>query len=153
MQDIGRNTWFYLSVENKSFSPERRTLRSGNFCHLKTCLWMSSHNEQPSEASETHSVEQTDEAGMEIVPGLIDARIKANLEPRQAQISTLTKKMIKLIQDNSAGINLTAGPRDQWFPSQSLLTEGPGSSKTLPLTCKVSVVYSPDSESVFGKYK
>ena len=39
--------------------------------------------------------------------------------------------MNKLIQDNWARLNPTAGPRDRRFPSESLLTDEPGISRTL----------------------
>ena len=71
---------------------------------------MSAHEEQPNEASETYTAEWIDENCIELIPDLIAERIKANLEPFNAQISTLKQMMNKRIQDNSARTNPTEGP-------------------------------------------
>ena len=87
------------------------TFRSGNSYNLKTCPRKSAHEEQLSEASEAHTTEKDDKANTEFSPGSIEERIKAKLEPLHAQISLLTQMINKLIQDNLARKNPTAGPR------------------------------------------
>ena len=57
---------------------------------------MSAH-EQPHETLETHTTERIDQASTDFSPVLIEASIKANLEPFHAQTSTLTQMMNKLI--------------------------------------------------------
>ena len=53
--------------------------------------------------------------------------------------------MNKLVKDNSARTNPTAGPRDRRFSSESPLTDEPGTSKTLPIALLVTAGYSPDT--------
>ena len=131
-----------------SFSLERKTFRSGKSHNLKACPRMSTQEEQPNEASETHTAEQSDESSTEMSPDWMEERIEANLEPVNAHISTLPQMMKTLIQHNSARTNPTAGPRARRFQSESLLTDGPWISRTLPLTSIRTAGYSPDS-SIF----
>ena len=63
---------------------------------------MSAHEEQPTEASETHAAQRIDEAKTEFVSDLIEKWMKTNLKPIHGQFSTLTFMMNKLIQDISA---------------------------------------------------
>ena len=56
----------------------------------------------------------------------------------------MKQMMNKLFQDYSAGTNPTAGPRGCRFQSDSPLTDGSRTSRTLPLTSLVTVGYSPD---------
>ena len=90
---------------------------------------MSAHGKQPNEASKTHTLERVDEASTKLSPNLIEDRIKSNMEPLHAQISTMTQMMNKLIQDNSARTNSTAGSRDHRFPYESPLTGDPEFAK------------------------
>ena len=64
-----------------SFSLERRTHRNGKSYSLKTCLRMSAHDEQATEASEVHSSERADKGNLDFSPNLIEERIKASLKP------------------------------------------------------------------------
>ena len=45
---------------------------------------MSAHEEQPTEASDVHSAERTDDVKSEFSANLIEERIKAYLEPLHA---------------------------------------------------------------------
>ena len=96
------------------------------------------------EVFEPRKSDQIDVVRTKLSPNSIEERIKANLEPLHAQIGTLTQIMNKLIQDISARLNPTADSRDRKFPSGSPLTDGPGTSKTLPFESLVNAVYSPD---------
>ena len=111
----------------------RRTLRSGDYYNLKTRLKKFSHEEHQAEASEVHTAKRSDGSNTEFSPNLTEERIKANLEPLHAQIFALTQMMNKLIQDNSARAKPTAGLRSRRFPSESPLTDGPRTSRSLPL--------------------
>ena len=124
-----------------SFFFEHRTLRSGNSHNLKTCRRMYAHKEQ---STEVQSAKRNDEAGTECFPSSIGEKIKANLEPLNAQNSTLTQVMNKLIQDNSANLNPTAGPRDLQSPSESPFTGGPAISRFPPLESLMIAGYSPN---------
>ena len=84
---------------------------------------MSVYEEQPKKESEMHTADRIDKNGAEFSPDLIKERIKVNLEPLDAQISTLTQMMNKPTQDNSARTNPTAGTRARRFQSESLLAE------------------------------
>ena len=63
---------------------------------------MSAHEDQPNEATKTHTTERIEETSRKLSPNLIEDRTEAKLEPIHDQISTLTQPMNKLIQDNSA---------------------------------------------------
>ena len=80
-------------MKHKSFSLERRTIRSGNSFDLKMFPSISAHDEQPNEASETHTVEGNDETITKSSPALLVHKVKASLEPLHAQFSTLTHVM------------------------------------------------------------
>ena len=124
-----------------SFSFERRTLRSGSSYNLKTCPRTSAHDEETNAASELHTAERIDEASTDLSPNPIEYRVKAILEPLHAQMSTLTQMMNKLIQDNSVRANPLAGSRDHLLRSESLLTDEPGTSRTLSLASLATVGY------------
>ena len=101
-----------------SFYLEHRTFRSGNLFNLKACARMSALKEQPMEVSETHTTKQCDEGNTEFSPNSIEEKRKANLETLHAQITLLMQSMNKLIQENSARINSTAGFRNHRFQSE-----------------------------------
>ena len=63
---------------------------------------MSLNPENILDASEGFNREKTSETVTEVFPDLIHEKIRANLEPLNAQISTLTQLLDQLIQDNSA---------------------------------------------------
>ena len=102
------------------------------------------------ETSDTDTTEQGAEASTEFSPNLIEERMKSDVEPLHAQITTLTQMMSKLIQDNWARVNPLAGSRDHRFKSAYPLTDGPGTSRTLPLASLVTVGYSPDNLCVLA---
>ena len=131
MQNIGRNAQFGFFADCMSFSLEGRTLRGGKSYSLKTCLRMSAHEGQATEASEVHTAERADEGNAKFSPNLIGEMIKNIPEPLHAQITMQTQTMNELIQYNLARTNSTAGPRDCQFTSQPPLTGVPG----LPEPC------------------
>ena len=106
---------------------------------------MSNHEEQTTAASEPNAVETFCETGTEFPFDLFEERIKANLEPLNAQISALTLMMGKFIQDNSARAYPTASILDHRFPSESPVTDEPGTSRTLPLESLGTAGYSANS--------
>ena len=61
---------------------------------------MSAHEEKSTTASKSNAAKRNNEISTGFSPDLIEERIKANLEPLHAQISTLTQMMDKLVQDN-----------------------------------------------------
>ena len=114
-----------------NFSFKYRTLRSSDTFNSQTRPEMSAHEEQSTVASEPNEAEQNDGTSSGCSADLIEERIKANLEPLHAQISSLVQMMDRLIQGNSARGYLTASTREARFPSESPVTEGPGISRTL----------------------
>ena len=116
-----------------SFSLEHKTLRSGKTYDLKSRLEMSTHKNQSTAASKTNAVERVNEAGVEFSLDLIEERIKANLEPFNAQISALRQMMDKLIQDNSATAYPTPSASDRRFPSPDLQSQ---TIPELPKLCR-----------------
>ena len=109
---------------------------------MKTCPRMSVHEEQPKKESEIHTADRIDKNCGEFSPDLIEERIKFNLEPLDAQISTLTQMMNQPTQDNSGRTNPTGGTRVRRFHSESPLTDGPGTSRTLSSTSIGAPTYS-----------
>ena len=63
---------------------------------------MSLNPENIIDASEGLNTEKTSKTVTEVFAALIDEKIRANLEPLNAQILTLTQLLNHLIQDNSA---------------------------------------------------
>ena len=118
-----------------SFCLDCRGLRKSNSYNLKARPIVSAHGKQLHEESETHTADQTEEFGRKINPNLTEGLIKANLETVHAQISTLTQM---LAQDNSAGKNPTAGPRDGQIADGTVRT-----SRALPITSIENAGYSP----------
>ena len=110
---------------------------------------MSAHEKQSNAASESHKSVGIDKSSTGFAPNVIEERIKANLEPLHAQVSTLTQMMNQLIQGNSAKMNSTTGPRHCRFPSESLLIDDPGTFRTLSLTSLATAGYSPDRFTTF----
>ena len=124
---------------------EHRTLRGDNCYTLKPRTGMSAHKELQNETTEMHSVERLDEAITEFSPDMIEEKIKANLEPLQAQVITLTQMINKRIQDSSTSTNPEAGSLDRLLPYGCPITDRPGTSSTLPLTWLVTAGLSLDS--------
>ena len=104
---------------------------------------MFTHEEQSIKVSDAHTAEKSD-----FSPNLIEERLKANLEHLHAQISKMTQMMKKLIHENLARLNLTAGFRVCRFQSESPLVDGPRTSRSLPLASLVTAGYTPDIELV-----
>ena len=113
-----------------SFSHKYRTLKSGNFYDLDARPELSAHEEQTTTTFEMNESERNIETTTGFSPEMIEEKIKANLEPLHAQISTLTQMMGKLIQGISAREFPTTSTREPRFSSESPLTEGSGSSRT-----------------------
>ena len=89
------------------FSPDYRTLRGGKIYSQILQPKMSVNTENTVDASETWEDWRSYRPASE----LIEERIRANLEPLNVQISTLTQLLDQLIKDNSAKTTPTAGPR------------------------------------------
>ena len=94
---------------------------------------MSGHKGQSTAASDLNEAEQDDEFSTAFSPELIKGKVKANLEPLQAQIFALTQTMDKLTQAISVREYPMASTREPRFPSKCSFTAGPGISRTLPL--------------------
>ena len=112
--------------------------------HFENLFKMSPLEEHLNETSETHIVEQIDGTNTEVTPHVMDERIKANLEPLHAQITTLTQMMNKLREENLARTKLTAGCHDLRLQSEFPHTGEPGTSRTLPLLSTRTAGYSTD---------
>ena len=69
-------------------------------------------------AFEAHTTKEGDKTSTDFSRNLIKERTKANSEPLNAQISTLTQLMKPLIEDDSARIIPTAGSCDHRFQSE-----------------------------------
>ena len=65
------------------------------------------------DAPVAHDSERADELITRVSPDVIVENIKANLEPLNEQISTLTQLLIQLIHENLARNSPTKGPRTQ----------------------------------------
>ena len=72
---------------------------------------MSVNTESTIDASKAGNAERTNETIAGVSPELIEDKIRANLEAVNAQIQTMTQLLDQLIQDNSAKITPTVGPR------------------------------------------
>ena len=94
-----------------SFSFKLKTLTSGNSYDSRTQTEMSTHGEEATGEVETGIIEGNEENNIRFSPDLADERIKASLEPSNAQTSALTEMMDRLIQSNSAEEPPTASCR------------------------------------------
>ena len=77
---------------------------------------------------------RVDEPITDVSLGLIQERIKANLETLKVQISTLIQLLTQLIQDNSARNSPTAGPRTHRTQPEPSPGSGVKTSRALPRT-------------------
>ena len=128
-----------------SFSYKFKTLRSGNLYDSRTQPEMSAHGDENTGEAETGIIEGSEGNGMIFFPKLIDERIKASLEPLHAQITALTEKMDRLIQNNSAKKTTTASSRGIPHRYESPYSEVSGSSRLPTVAPLTTAGYSPDS--------
>ena len=103
---------------------------------------MLSHGDENTWEAETGVIESSEENSISFSPELVEERIKASLEPLNAQISALTEMMDLLIQGNSTKESTTASSRGFGHQYESPYSEGPGSSK-LPTVAPLTT--SPDA--------
>ena len=122
------------------FFVERRTLRSGYTNNLRIHSKILAHEEQSTATSELIAVKRFGKIGTELSLDVFEEKIEDKLEPFLAQISSLTRLMDKLIQDNSAKTYPRLSTRECRFSSDSQLTDERGASKTLPLAPSVTTV-------------
>ena len=87
----------------------------------------------------------SEEKSIRFSPELVDERIKASLEPLNAQIFALTEMMDRLIQNNLAKEFTTASSRGFGHQYESPYIQGPGSSN-FPIVAPLTTAgYSPDT--------
>ena len=91
--------------------------------------------------------EGSEESNIGLFPGLVDERIKARLEPLNAQISALTEMKDRFIQGNLTTESTTASTRELEPQHESSYSEGPGSSKFPTVAPLITLGYSPDNRS------
>ena len=84
-----------------SFSHKFKTLRSGSSYDLRIQHKMSTHGVENTGEAEMGTMEDSEENSIRFSTELVDERIKASLEPLQAQTSALIEMMNRLIQSNS----------------------------------------------------
>ena len=128
-----------------SFFPDSTFLKNGKTYSQKLHLETSVNAENTTDAPEACDTDSADEPITAVSPDLIDEKIKANLEPLSAQISTLTQLLKQLIQDNSARNSPIAGPRTHWTQPGHSPDSEVGTSRTLPGTEIGSTGFLPDS--------
>ena len=95
---------------------------------------MSVNTENTADTPEVRDAEKADKPITENSPDQIEEGIRANLEPVNAQISTLTQLLTQLIQNKSARNSSTVGPRTHRTQPGHSLDSDMGISRTLPGT-------------------
>ena len=96
------------------------------------------------DASVSHDANKTGRTITGVSSDLIEDNIRANLEPTNTQISTLTQLLNHTIQDNPAKTTLTAGSYTHRPPNEPSLSREAETSKTLPETAIGVTGLSPD---------
>ena len=94
---------------------------------------------------EVDATEGSEENGLRFSPDLVDERIKANLEPLHAEISSLTEKMDRLIQSNSVRETAMASTRETRYHYESRFSGSPGASTFLTVAPLTTSGYSLDT--------
>ena len=114
-----------------SFWRSCRALGCGKIFNQNIYQKFSLKIENNGDAPEVHDAERIDEATTRISPEPIKERIRAYLEPLNAQLSRLTQSKNQLIQDNSAKTTPTASPRTHYPQTDPyVLSRQPEYSKT-----------------------
>ena len=90
------------------FSFKLKTLGSGNSYGSRTQPEISAHKDDTTGKIETGIIEGSEGNSIGFSPKLVDERIKASLETLNAEITALTEKMDRLIQNISAKGTTTA---------------------------------------------
>ena len=114
------------------FFPKHRTLRNGKTYSQKLYLKMFLNAGNIADAPTARDSKNVGEPINGVWPDVIEERIKANLEPLNEQISTLTQLLNQLIQENSACNSPTGGPRTHRTQSEHSPSGEVGTSRTLP---------------------
>ena len=83
-----------------NFSYKFKTLESGNSYDSRTHPEISAYEDETTGEVETGAIEGSEENSMVLSPELVDERIKASVEPLNAQITALTEMMDRLILDS-----------------------------------------------------
>ena len=121
-----------------------KTMKCGSFYNSHPRPEMLVHVEETAVEAEIDANEQNNGVSTGFCPDMIEEKIKANLEPLHAQISTLTEMMGRLIQGNWGREFTTASTRQPRLQSESPFTEITGSSR-FPLEAPLTTAgYSPD---------
>ena len=128
-----------------SFSYKFRPLRSGNSCNFRTQPKISKQGNENTGEAETGIIEGSKENSIRFSPELVDEKIKASLEPLNAQISVLTEIMDPLIHSNLTEQYTTASSRGFRHQYESLFSERPGSCKFPTVAPLTMARYSPDN--------
>ena len=151
--NIDKSLKFNLFTNCMTFPPDYRTLGIGKTYSQSLHLKMSVNAEDTADASEARDSKKAGEPNIGVSPELIEEKIKENLEPQSAQISTLTQLLNHLIQDNSAHNYPTPGPLTQ--PTQPEISPGSevGASRALPRTSIGSTTSLPDSRDFAACYR
>ena len=127
-----------------SFSYKFKTLRSGNLSDSRTQPEMLAYEGETTGEVETEIIESNEENSIRFSPELVDEKIKASLEPLDAQITALTEMMDRLIQSNLAKETLTASSRGTRRQYDLPFSEVPGSSRFPTVAPFTNAGYSPD---------
>ena len=93
---------------------------------------MSLNTESTIDASKTRNAERTGKTTTGVLSDMIKERIRTNLEPLNAQISTLIQLLHQLIRENSVKITPRLGTRTHGPQTQILLSRETRTSRTLP---------------------
>ena len=128
-----------------SFSYKFKTSRSRNSHDSGTQPEKSSQEDEITGEVETGIFEGNEENSMKFSLELVDERIKAILEPLNAQSSALTEMMDRLMHSNSAKETTTASSGGTRHQYESPYSEVPGSSR-FPIVAPLTTAgYSPDT--------
>ena len=128
------------------FSCQFKTLRSGNSYNLRIQSKVLTHGDENTGEMETGMIEGSEENSIRFSPELVVERIKASLEPLDAQISALAEMMDRLIQSNSAKESTTASSRGTRHQFESPYSGVPGFSRFPTVAALTTARYSPDTQ-------
>ena len=107
-----------------NFSQSNRTVRNNKMYDQNIHPKLSVNEEKATNASKKYDAEEINISKDQISPELIEEKIRANLEPLNEQILTLSQLLNQLIQDNSAKATPMAGSQThRWQTGLSLARE------------------------------
>ena len=132
-----------------TFFPDQSTCRSGKLYSKISDPKVSASVQNPAITPATRDPKIAEEPINGVSKDLIEERIKANLDPLNAHLSTSTPLLNQLIQESSARDSPTADTCTQQTQSRHSPSHEAGSSKALPASTTGNTGFPADTKTLF----